>query len=183
MHPLLLFGTNDAHKRQFLKEFIQKTKPRLTHYFGEVRALGIDDAHEIRRRASIAPGDGVQAFIIERADEMTAEAAQAFLKLLEEPPAGSLFVLLASSSEMPQTILSRVTKFPFFEESDAENTSAVFEVMARLKGKLEADIRKKKTVPRGLMMRLLQTVKLANLLHTSRVSLRSIEEYTRATLE
>lgn len=183
MRSIFIFGTDETAKREFLAGVLRDSEPLFTHKFGAERALGIDDVHEIRRRASIAPAGGSQAFIVERADEMTPEAHQAFLKLLEEPPAGSIFILVARSSLLPLTILSRVEKYPFFVEADAEEESILWKTIERLRGELELGIRKTNTVPRASLNTLFRASALAGLLHTSRVPRHSIEEYARATLE
>jgi DNA polymerase-3 subunit delta' len=52
--------------------------------------------------------------IVEEADEFNANSANAFLKVLEEPPAGSVLVLLATTVERQlPTILSRCQIVPF----------------------------------------------------------------------
>lgn len=52
--------------------------------------------------------------IINEADTMNLEAANAFLKLLEEPPEGWIFILIASSvNKLLPTILSRVIQVRF----------------------------------------------------------------------
>ncbi|OGC35467.1 hypothetical protein A2311_04700 [candidate division WOR-1 bacterium RIFOXYB2_FULL_48_7] len=54
--------------------------------------------------------------IIKSADEMTPEAAGAFLKTLEEPSPGVIFVLLVEREErLPETIISRCQKIVFGE--------------------------------------------------------------------
>ncbi|OGG69085.1 hypothetical protein A3C20_00240 [Candidatus Kaiserbacteria bacterium RIFCSPHIGHO2_02_FULL_55_25] len=64
--------------------------------------FGIDEARELRDRASMsALGGGGRAFII-AASGMTNEAQNALLKTLEEPPAGSSFYIIVSS---PETLL------------------------------------------------------------------------------
>jgi len=65
-----------------------------------------------------------KVYIIDRADTMTNEAANALLKLLEEPPEGTLWILLAEKREaLPETIRSRcqtVAFNPLSEEAVAE---------------------------------------------------------------
>lgn len=64
--------------------------------------FGIDEARELRDRASMgALGGGVRAFVIV-ASGMTNEAQNALLKTLEEPPAGSAFFIIVQS---PETLL------------------------------------------------------------------------------
>lgn len=54
--------------------------------------------------------------VVERADTLTGEAAAAFLKTLEEPAPGVVFVLLVEREDrLPATILSRCQKIIFSE--------------------------------------------------------------------
>lgn len=49
-----------------------------------------------------------RVFVVRDAERMTLEAANCFLKTLEEPPGGSCFILIAAGLwDMPQTIVSR----------------------------------------------------------------------------
>lgn len=69
--------------------------------------------------------------IVEEADEFNANSANAFLKVLEEPPAGSVLVLLATTVERQlPTILSRcqVVPFPTLREPDLRAVLADQEV-------------------------------------------------------
>lgn len=71
--------------------------------------IGIDTVREMERWLSIAPflSHG-HVVIMESAEQMTREAANALLKTLEEPPKGSLLFLLAESEErLLATIASR----------------------------------------------------------------------------
>lgn len=53
-------------------------------------------------------------FIIDDAEKLTLEAANAFLKILEEPPKDSLIILISSKPNLlPSTILSRCQKISF----------------------------------------------------------------------
>ena len=65
--------------------------------------------HALRLRASTAGGRKVG--IVREADRLQVQAANAFLKTLEEPPAGSLLLLLSAQPEaLMETILSRCIK-------------------------------------------------------------------------
>ena len=75
---------------------------------GDVRAL----EHAAALRAVRGP---FKVFVIEDADRMTGEAPQAFLKTLEEPPAGTVIVLILTRARaVPATVLSRcqIVRFP-----------------------------------------------------------------------
>jgi DNA polymerase III subunit delta' len=67
-----------------------------------------------------APEPGRKVFLIREADRLNPSAADALLKVLEEPPADAVFVLLsARPHELPETILSRchVVTFTPLQES------------------------------------------------------------------
>jgi DNA polymerase-3 subunit delta' len=52
--------------------------------------------------------------ILQWAEHMNSEAANSFLKTLEEPPPGNLFILNVSETlDLPQTIVSRCQRVPF----------------------------------------------------------------------
>ena len=79
--------------------------------FGEVkRGVLIEQIREVvERRAPLRPYEGrTKVFVIRGADTMTPQAANAFLKTLEEPPADTLFVLTAADqARLLPTIVSR----------------------------------------------------------------------------
>ena len=78
---------------------------------GVPHRLGAEE--QVRRivlsRIGFSPHEGRAIVCIVRgADELTASAANALLKVLEEPPADSVFVLLsARAHELPETVWSR----------------------------------------------------------------------------
>jgi DNA polymerase-3 subunit delta' len=65
-------------------------------------------------------------FILDEADRLTEAAANALLKVLEEPPPGVVFVLVARSPEaLVDTVPSRARTLPFVSLSLAELTTAL----------------------------------------------------------
>src|SRR5437867_4995653 len=55
-----------------------------------------------------APEPGRKVFVIREADRLSAAAADTLLKVLEEPPADAVLLLLsARAHELPETVLSR----------------------------------------------------------------------------
>jgi DNA polymerase-3 subunit delta' len=86
---------------------------------------GVATARLIQRRASLTASEGgARVFIIARAErlvpqESSQEAANALLKLLEEPPPGSLFILTtAEAGQMLATIRSRAVPVRMQRVSD-----------------------------------------------------------------
>lgn len=78
--------------------------------------IKIEQIKDVLQQAAFAPVLGTHKLcIIDGADKMTVEAANSFLKLLEEPPAGWMIILLASAeNKLLPTILSRVIKVKFY---------------------------------------------------------------------
>jgi DNA polymerase-3 subunit delta' len=72
-------------------------------------AIRIDDVREIERQAWLRPAMAPRkVFILDEAERMTGESPQAFLKILEEPPASVVWVLEAEDeSALLETIVSR----------------------------------------------------------------------------
>lgn len=70
---------------------------------------------EISRPAHLSPVEGAfKVFIVSEADAMTHQAANAFLKLLEEPPSRVVIILLATNLEaMLPTVISRCQPIHF----------------------------------------------------------------------
>jgi DNA polymerase-3 subunit delta' len=71
--------------------------------------IGIDDIRGLQRSASLPPYEGkCKVFIIDEAEYLSTEAANALLKILEEPPAGVVWLLLAGEEErLLPTVISR----------------------------------------------------------------------------
>jgi len=81
------------------------------------RQIRIDQVHDLRREASFRPFEGRRrVFMVDPADRMNREAANALLKTLEEPPASAclgLVLLTASPGALPATIRSRCQSYRF----------------------------------------------------------------------
>ena len=75
----------------------------------------IDDMRNILDRVNFSPGEGDRkVYIVDEVHMLTTEAANAFLKTLEEPPAHALFVLCTTEPyKLPATIVSRCQRFDF----------------------------------------------------------------------
>jgi DNA polymerase-3 subunit delta' len=71
--------------------------------------ISINDIKEIERSASLFPYEGIyKVFIIKGAENMSREAANSLLKILEEPPQKVVFILTtADESLLLPTVISR----------------------------------------------------------------------------
>jgi DNA polymerase III subunit delta' len=87
----------------------------------KLRVITIDQVRELIQTISLKPTEAEYKFaIIACADRMNVQAANAFLKTLEEPPPRSIIVLLTSSIEnVLETILSRCLRLHFAGEAGA----------------------------------------------------------------
>ncbi|MEK7576964.1 MAG: hypothetical protein AAB482_04715 [Patescibacteria group bacterium] len=171
----ILYGSGDSQKQASIDVYCDAQSARFRHVFGEQKGIGIDTVHEIRRRALIAAGSGIQVFILWRVDEMTHEAMQALLKLLEEPPQGAIFFLCTRTLFLPATIISRTSRFAFFGESESvvESSDAAqlfADKIIELKAKLEQEIIEQKSFSRALVYRLETLIRLSSALTSTRIS-------------
>jgi hypothetical protein len=77
-------------------------------YIRAYKQFGIDEARELRQMASMRPVQGERRFFIIASSRMLAEAQNALLKTLEEPPANALFFFILPSPEsLLPTVRSR----------------------------------------------------------------------------
>lgn len=81
-------------------------------------SLKIEQIRDLQGRNRFGPSESEYLLaVIDRADKMTADAAGAFLKTLEEPPPRVVFVLLVEREDrLPATIASRCQKIVFGEK-------------------------------------------------------------------
>ncbi len=97
-------------------------------------SIGVAEVRELVRMAGRAPSQGrFQVVIVEDADRMTEQASNTVLKMLEEPPPRTVFLLCAPSlhpDDVPVTIRSRCRVVPL-RTPPAE---AVAEVLVRRDG-------------------------------------------------
>lgn len=95
---------------------------------------GIDEIRNLRESAQYSPLHGkYKIYIIDEVHMLTAEAFNALLKTLEEPPPSVKFVFATTNpTKVPQTILSRCERFAFKRLS-------VKEICSRLKSITEKE--------------------------------------------
>ena len=76
---------------------------------------GIDDIREIVERVAQQPAEGrYKIYILDEAHSLTADASNALLKTLEEPPPHVVFVLCTTDpAKLLSTIRSRCQRFAF----------------------------------------------------------------------
>lgn len=83
--------------------------------------IGIDDIREMQRRLHETPQTGRTCCLIRSLERLHAEAANALLKILEEPPPHVLFCCTCESmSSLPATVVSRMRTIHFSPLSPTE---------------------------------------------------------------
>ena len=85
---------------------------------------GIDDIRVLRENINLVPtSSSKKIYIMDEAHMLTVEAANAFLKTLEEPPAHAIFILATTDPEkLPVTVRSRLTTVQF-QKATAEEVA------------------------------------------------------------
>jgi DNA polymerase-3 subunit delta' len=81
----------------------------------KLRIIGIDQIRELMHMVNLKPTAArFKVGIIVAADRLTSQAANAFLKTLEEPPASSVLILLSTEPQrLLDTIISRCLRLSF----------------------------------------------------------------------
>ena len=89
--------------------------------------VGVDQIRQVVVQAAMSPVEGSRkVFLFEEAGLMTDQAANALLKTLEEPPATTVFVLVAESEdEFPATIASRCRSVHFGRVAEDDLVAAL----------------------------------------------------------
>ncbi len=79
------------------------------------RIVSVEQMRELMREMQLKSGEGeFKVAVIVAADRLNAQAANAFLKTLEEPPAKSVLILLSTEPQrLLETILSRCLRLNF----------------------------------------------------------------------
>ena len=84
--------------------------------------IGVDDVRAVSAFLRLTPAEGGwRVVIVDRADELNRNAANALLKILEEPPPRALLLLVcASPGRLPITLRSRCRRLALRPLSDAD---------------------------------------------------------------
>ena len=98
------------------------------------RRISIEQLRDLEHALQMRASDGRRkVVIISDADRMGTQAANAFLKTLEEPPNNSLLLLLSAIPEvLPETILSRCIEIPLASSGGLSLTSEQEELVELL---------------------------------------------------
>lgn len=94
---------------------LRKSHPDVHHVSAEGGQIVVDQVRRIREDASRAPFEGrMKVFVIDEAERLNPAAGNALLKVLEEPPASALFVLMTDApDDLIPTVVSRCRRIDF----------------------------------------------------------------------
>lgn len=128
IHPditwILPVYKNEAEKKRTTEDFSAEIRTfLLEHHFypsyaqwvdklnayNKQTAITVEDIRQLKQKMSFSPFEGkYKVVVLWHAEKMRVEAANAFLKLLEEPPPNTIFILTTSTPEqLLPTIQSR----------------------------------------------------------------------------
>ena len=103
---------------------------------------GIEDVRSLKDKAYLLPSKlPKKVFIIDEVHMLTKEAFNALLKLIEEPPAHTVFVLCTTDEEkIPDTVLSRLMKISFHKGKTSELLKSLNRVVDGEKVEAEKEV-------------------------------------------
>ncbi len=115
------------------KKIDAATHPDVTFTLPEKDEIKIDAVRKLEERLFLKALEGrKKVAIVDNADTMNINAANAFLKTLEEPPRDSLVILVSSNPDsLPDTIRSRCIAIRFYPLSNESFRKAVSGAMGQ----------------------------------------------------
>jgi len=119
--------------KEFREAFLNNNYLSLNDWFNELSAenkqpiIPVEEANDILRKLSYTSFEGsYKIMIIWQPEKMNQESANKLLKILEEPPEKTIFVLVSNHpDQLLATILSRVQQIPFYNSSEQEISEAL----------------------------------------------------------
>lgn len=100
---------------------------------------GIDEIRALINNAGFQPSFKRRVVILDEAHQLTPQAAQAFLKPLEEPPGACIYVLCTTDPEkFPKALLGRCTKIKLDAPTREQLNAHITKIAAALGKKLPA---------------------------------------------
>src|SRR5207249_1275689 len=147
-HAYLISGPVGSGKSMVAARFaaaLNKTTPEevlrgqaldifITEPTSRSRRIVVEQVRNLERSLQLRTSDNrIKIGIVRDADRMQSQAANAFLKTLEEPPQNSLLLLLTALPEaLPETIVSRCLSLPLRTSSEVAPSPQEMELLRLL---------------------------------------------------
>ncbi|KAF0134650.1 MAG: DNA polymerase III delta' subunit [Candidatus Saganbacteria bacterium] len=114
------------------RKLSNSTHPDLIIIEKDGASIKIEQIRKLKEFMHYGPSEGTyKIVVVNNADAITSDAANSFLKMLEEPPSYSTYLLVSQKEEgLLPTIISRCQKIIFPEQSEyfiSEQSKTVFE--------------------------------------------------------
>jgi DNA polymerase III subunit delta' len=114
--------------KEFREAYLQQPYLNLNDWFNELSAenkqplISVEESADILRKLSYTSYEGsYKTMIIWQPEKMNADAANKLLKILEEPPDETIFILVCNApDQLLATIISRVQTIPFYPLSEED---------------------------------------------------------------
>ncbi|OGF64594.1 hypothetical protein A2661_01360 [Candidatus Giovannonibacteria bacterium RIFCSPHIGHO2_01_FULL_45_24] len=142
-HAYLFYGNDERAKDEainfLLGRFLGERAEKSPDFFRiESAPITIEDVRSLKSMASQSPIAGAKnVFLVKEIENLSREAAPAMLKILEEPPAGSIIIATTKNTRaIPPTIKSRFSAFRFFSKSASREPGGGDEFELKLKKSL-----------------------------------------------
>jgi DNA polymerase III subunit delta' len=127
-------SSNDLIK-DFREAILETPYLTMNDWFGYLNAenkqpiIPAEEANDILKKLSYTSYEGgYKTMLIWQPEKMNAEAANKLLKILEEPPDQTLFLLVCNHPEqLLSTIISRVQQLPFYKLETEEISNALIQ--------------------------------------------------------
>lgn len=102
---------------------------------------GVADMRSLTESLRYSTGGKWRVVILDEAHSLTREAFNALLKTLEEPPPGTVFVLVTTEPhKIPETVLSRLMEFEFRSVSPSEILNRLVYVATAENAQVDGDL-------------------------------------------
>jgi len=113
MQSILIVSKNKEKALEFVGKIAREGKvSKFDFTVFEAETLGIDDVRNFQKKAYLKPFKSLQKIVMLRAKDLTLEAQNALLKILEEPPNNTIVMLsVPDKNLLLPTILSRCKVF------------------------------------------------------------------------
>ena len=127
MQSFLIVGKDKNETSSFISDFLKKEKidPIDITFNTYEKAVGIEDIRTIQKAILLKPFRGkAKAVVIDAYENITQEAQNSLLKILEEPPSNTIIIITTIGKEiMLPTIISRC-KVISLQKEEAQLTQA-----------------------------------------------------------